>query len=133
MAKTQTKSSVNFFVQFKYATELALIDAAAMRQRLEIERDLFALSIAPRNAMGSPRPQPADVPPWHPPASALEIAQLLNLFELHAGRVPGFEFTAEGFSISDLIARGLIFKSPAHTDVGCYLIGENLRKAVIRA
>lgn len=60
----------------------------------------------------------------------LEIAQLLSLFELHRGFVPGFEFEAEGFSIPDLVARGLITKSQNHLDGGCYLIGEQLAAGV---
>jgi len=60
--------------------------------------------------------------------STIVIAQLLSLFELH-GAVPGFEFTAEGFDVKDLLDRGLIRRPFTHLDSG-YVMGPELERQI---
>lgn len=60
--------------------------------------------------------------------NSIAVAQLLSLFVIHNGRVPGFEFEAEGFSIAELVEGKFIFQTKNHLDAGRYLMGPALEK-----
>lgn len=59
-------------------------------------------------------------------ATAVDPAQLLEIFELFSGRVPAFELQAAGYDCAALERERWIYRSPSHLDGGCYLMGERL-------
>ena len=149
---------MNFHIQFQHQQNTAAVEAATLKQGVEIERALFQsrqggavvaqqahnlpvdgstpspdpISAGPQPAaFPGPHPRPVDGFHPHPPASH-EIEQLVELFDTFGGFVPGFEFEALGLDIADLMLRRLIAPPMSHLDAGCYLIGSELRKAVHR-